>query len=486
MESSRILTLLNRYNSWWERDDVLDSLAKADYRRRDFYFVRRKLFGDRRIVTIRGPRQVGKTTLCGQLIAWLIEQEDVPPERVLYLTADNNQVMSDPDQVIRDTLETYEQYVLRETIDDVDGDVHVFIDEVQKIDGWASTLKYYTDTYTNLRFVVTGSVSTLIKQGADETLVGRRHEQQMVPMKFVDYVGYWDVDEDDRRAFYEETTELRGALMDALGDGDRVAFTGAAAQFYGTNESEFPRLNRRKDQYLLKGGYPGVLNDDYREAYSKLDSDLRSTVLGDLSTVFEIKKPQKVLRVLDLLAEATTGKVNVQRLADDASIDRDTVERYLEYLDEFFLINRVRKYAGSGFNDRAQQKIYIQDVGVYNTIRGTLGERTLDDTAAMGPILETAVCDHARRLQFYLSKRSNVDIGYRERSGEVDFVLSGREYTLPIEVKNGDPTKASLGGLKRFIDTTDVELAIVVNNSGVFESEEEIVYLPAWLFLYLC
>ncbi|MFB9824805.1 ATP-binding protein [Halobaculum roseum] len=463
-----------------------ESLLKAEYRRRDFYFVRRKLNDDRRIVTIRGPRQVGKTTLCGQLIAWLVEQEGVPPEHVLYLTADNTQVMSDPDQVIRDTLETYEQYVLRETIDAVDRDVHVFIDEVQKIDGWASTLKYYIDTYPNIRFVVTGSVSTLIKQGADETLVGRRHEQQMVPMKFVDYVGYRDIDENDRRAFYEETTKLRGALMDALDSDDRVEFTGAAARFYGTNESEFPRLNQRKDEYLMKGGYPGVLDDDYREAYSKLDSDLRSTVLGDMSTVFEVQKPQKVLRLLDLLAEATTGKTSVQRLADDASIDRDTVEKYLTYLDEFFLINRVRKFSGGGFNDRAQQKVYIQDVGIYNTIRGTLAEETLGDTTAMGPILETAVCDHARRLQFYLSGRSNVDIGYRERSGEVDFVLSGREYTLPIEVKNGDSTKASLGGLKRFIDSEGVELAIVVNNSGVFESEEEIVHLPAWLFLYLC
>lgn len=486
MESTRILTLLNRYNGWWEGNGVPDSLLKEEYRRRDFYYVRQKLFDDRRIVTIRGPRQVGKTTLCGQLIAWLIEQRRVPPERVLYLTADNSQVMSDPEQVIRDTIETYEQYVLQETIGDVDGDVHVFIDEVQKIDGWASTLKYYIDTYTNLRFVVTGSVSTLIKQGADETLVGRRHEQLMVPMKFVDYVGYRDIDEDARREFYEGTTELRGALMDALSEENRITFTGAAAQFYGTNESEFPRLNRRKDEYLLKGGYPGVLDDDYRETYSKLDSDLRSTVLGDMSTVFEIQKPQKVLRVLDLLAEATTGKVSIQRLADDASIDRDTVERYLGYLDEFFLVNRVRKFAGGGFNDRAQQKIYIQDVGIYNTIRGTLAEETLGDTAALGPILETAVCDHARRLQFYLSGRSTVDIGYRERSGEVDFVLSGRDYTLPIEVKNGDSTKADLGGLKRFIDTADVELAIVVNNSGVFESEEEIVHLPAWLFLYLC
>lgn len=479
MDQTRLLTLLNRYNRWWDGGKVPESIRKNDYHRRDFHYLKRQLLDGRRIITVRGPRQVGKTTLCGQLIHWLLDLPDVQLEDVLYLTADNTQVMSNQDQIIRETLETYEQYVLQSTFDEVERTIYVFIDEVQRIDDWAATLKYYIDTYPNLRFVVTGSISTLIKSDADETLVGRRQDQLMVPLKFVDYVGYHA-----EREIAQSSLDIRGSLEAAIKKNDRGRLTAELAKYYGTHESEFPRLKNLKNEYLLKGGYPGVLDDGYPDAYSKLDDDLRSTVLGDLNAVFDVKKPKKILRVLDLLAASATSKVSIQSVADSAGVDRDTVERYIEYLEKFFIVNRVQKHTGSEYAPRSQEKIYFQDVGLYNTVRGTLDEMTLRDTQKLGPILETAVCDHVRRLQFSLS--STVEIGYYDRGGEVDFVLSGSEYLLPIEVKNGDSTNANLGGLKRFLEETDAEIGLVVNNSDVFESDDEVLHLPSWLFLYLC
>lgn len=487
MDDTRLLTLLTRLNTWWDGEPVPDTLLKAEHRRRDFYTIRAQLEGDRRIVTIRGPRQVGKTTLCGQLIEDLLSSPTppaAPPERILYVTADNSQILSNPENVIRDSIEVYEQYVLEDVISNVDGPVFVFVDEIQKIDDWAAVLKYYVDTYSNIRFVVTGSVSTLIKEDASETLVGRLEERIMMPMKCIDHVRYEDIL--DEETVYDHSTDIRDALKTGVREDDPDGFVVELTGFYGRHEEAIPSLNACKDQYLLKGGYPGVLDDEPVDAYGKLDTDLRTTVMGDLATVYDVQKPRKVLRVLSLIMESTTAKLNVRNIADTAEISRNTVERYLDYLEEFFLISRCRRYTTSEYSSSGHPKIYLQDVGLYNTLAGTMAEETLQNGEKMGPILETAVLDHARRLQFALSDTQSSEVAYWDKRGEVDFVLSNPDYVLPIEVKNGDTTRSDLRGLENFIEESAATFGLAVNNSNVFTQSGQIIHLPAWLFFFFC
>lgn len=485
MDEARLLTLLNRFNAWWDGNPVPNSLRKDEHRRRDFYKIRPKLRSERQILMIRGPRQVGKTTLCGQLIHDLLEPPlEVPPERVLYMTADNSQILSNPENVIRDSIEVYEQYILEDAINNVEGPIFVFIDEIQKIDDWGSVLKYYVDVYSNLHFVVTGSVSTLIKENASETLVGRFQDSIMMPMKYIEHVRYNELLEED--TIHDYSTGIRDSLKVGVKDGSHHKFTEKLVGFYGKYEDAVPALNSCKNQYLLKGGYPGVLDDELIDAYAKLDDDLRTTVTGDVATVYDVQKPKKMLQVLSLIMESTTGKLNVQNIADTAGLGRDTVERYLEHLDEFFLISRCPMYTTSEYRTGGHPKVYLQDVGLYNTLAGTMAEETLRDGEKMGPILETAVLDHARRLQFFLSDTQSVEVAYWDKRGEVDFVLSNPEYTLPIEVKNGDTTRSDLRGLRNFIDESSATFGLAVNNGGAFEVDGSVIHIPAWLFFFFC
>lgn len=486
MDETRILTLLNRLNVWWQGEPVPPSLKKNSHYRRDYFMIRKGLDEDRRILTIRGPRQVGKTTLCGQLIEYLLESpvKQVPPEHILYLTADNSQILSNPENVIRDSIEIYERFVLERSIASLDESIYVFIDEVQKIDDWASVLKYYVDTYPNLQFVVTGSVSTLIKQDASETLVGRLDERILMTMKYVEHVRYQDILDED--TIYEHSTGIRDALKDGVRNGDPGEFLAKMTGFYGGYEDAIPQLNALKDRYLLVGGYPGVLGDELVDAYAKLDSDLQNTVLGDLAMVYDVEKPKKVLKVLSLIVESTTGKLNVQNIARTAGISRDTVERYLEHLDEFFLTSKCKRYTTSEYRSQGRPKMYLQDVGLYNTLAGTMAEETLRDGEKMGPILETAVCDHARRLQFNLSDTRSVEVTYWDKRGEVDFVLSTSEFDLPIEVKHGDSSRADLRGIRNFIEDRSADFGLVVNDGGSFKQDGELIHVPAWLFFFFC
>jgi len=485
MDEANLLALLNRMNLWWGGEEVQESLKKAEHRRRDFYKIRERLMtSSRPIMTIRGPRQVGKTTLCGQLIESLLTEDHIPGDRILYLTIENSAILSNPEGVIEEAIETFKTNILQKDFRDVDGTVYIFIDEVQKTPNWADTLKYYTDTYSNLQFIATGSISTLIKSDAGDTLIGRMDERVMMPMKFIEYVRYESVI--DEETVYDESTELRSKLEESVKGGDSAPLRGALSRFFGVYENKKPQLLRLKDEYLLKGGYPSVLNESVPNSYPVLDTDLRNTVTGDLANVFQVETPEKVLRVLSLLAASTGSKVSKSSIAEAADLSRQTVDAYLEHLDEFYLINRCPKYSGSEYSSGGLPKIYLQDVGVYNALNGTLAESTLENPEAMGPIFETAVCDHTRRLQFYLSNAQNADIAYYDSGGEVDFVLDGNEYLIPIEVKNGDSTSQSLRGLKRFLEERNAEFGICVNNSDVLDNEDGIIHIPAWMYFFLC
>ncbi|MBX0298232.1 ATP-binding protein [Haloarcula nitratireducens] len=485
MDDANVLALLNRMNLWWAGEDVQESLKKADHRRREFYDIReRVLTSQRPILTIRGPRQVGKTTLCGQLIESLLTEEKIPNNRVLYITIENSAILSNPEGVIEDAIEAFKTNILQKDFREIDGTVYIFIDEVQKAPNWAETLKYYTDTYSNLQFIATGSISTLIKSDAGETLIGRLEERILLPMKFIEYVRYESVI--DEETVDDEAAELRSKFAESLKAGDSTALRGALSRFFGLYETKKPQLQRLKDEYLLKGGYPGVLDETIPDSYTVLDTDLRNTVTGDLANVFQVEKPEKVLRVLSLLAASTGSKVSKSSIADAAAVSRQTVDAYLDHLDEFYLLNRCPTYSGSEYAAGGLPKIYIQDVGIYNTLNGTVAESTLENADMLGPIFETAVCDHSRRLQLFLSNGQNADISYNDSGGEVDFVLEGNDYLLPIEVKNGDSTSRSLRGLQRFIEERDIEFGICVNNSDVLDHTDDIVHIPAWIYLFLC
>lgn len=488
MDDAEVLRTLSRINTWWENEPVPDALLKADHRRQDFKYLKNRILNERSVLTIRGPRQVGKTTMVGQLIHSLLKERVHEPEHVLYVNAENTQLLSDVEGLIQHSIDVYERNVLGKSIRNVDSRIYVFIDEIQKIPGWAETVKYYTDTFQNIKFVVTGSVSTLIRQDASESLVGRLDEYLMMPTKFVEYTRYYDVLDDE--TIRQWPHEIRAALRNAVQTGDTNDFTSAMTGFFGRFGEKRPQLEARSAEYLLKGGYPDVLGEKYVDAFAILDSNLRNTVRGDIPSVFDVRKPDAALQLLNLAAHSSGQKFSIRSLQQSLDVGRETVERYLDYLEEFFLIGRVSRYSSSEYGGRGKQKIYVADTGLLNTLNANLGESTLDNPDAMGQILETACYDLSKRLQFYLSKYQDATVSYWDDPGEVDFVLSTESYCLPIEVKNGDSTTKSLRGMRAVLEQTDAEFGLVVNRGGVFEEESlasgEIVHVPAWLFFTIC
>lgn len=116
-----------------------------------------------KIITILGPRQVGKTTLLSQL--------NTEGKRVLFLNCD--------DELDALTVEGKSSIELRELLTNYD---MVFIDEVQRIKNVGLILKKIADLKLDTHVVVTGSSSLSIRDEANEPATGRLIEYNLYPL----------------------------------------------------------------------------------------------------------------------------------------------------------------------------------------------------------------------------------------------------------------------------------------------------------------
>ena len=137
------------------------------------------------IYTLRGPRQVGKTTLLKQMIRDLLSKVD--SKRVFYHTCD----LVDNPKNLTDVVAGYVDAVRVDTKERL----FIFLDEISSIRDWQRGIKHLVDVgkMQNTTAILTGSHTIDIKR-AIEKLPGRRGEVDdaidkiLIPMKFSEYV----------------------------------------------------------------------------------------------------------------------------------------------------------------------------------------------------------------------------------------------------------------------------------------------------------
>ena len=168
---------LEEFNPWWFKDSVPDELL-WEYKR-VYYNKAIEWLGKRQAVTLTGLRRVGKTTLMFQVIQHLLE-EGTEPRDILYFSFDEK--VSGLDDVLDAYREMHGRNLRKRT-------KYLFLDEIQKLEGWQNQMKKYYDLYPKLRFMVSGSESLFIRSKARETLAGRIHDIQMPTFSFKEFLG---------------------------------------------------------------------------------------------------------------------------------------------------------------------------------------------------------------------------------------------------------------------------------------------------------
>ncbi|NJE02606.1 ATP-binding protein [Thermococcus sp. MV11] len=278
-----------------------------DYRSLPFDGVEREI--DVRIpntqmaLAIIGPRRAGKTYLMRQIIEKL-RSEGVPEEKVAYVN------LEDP-RLVGASLE--DLMTLLEVLREMGGEkLHLFLDEVQAVDGWERFVRYLLDT--GHRVFVSGSSSKLLSKEIATQLRGRSVSVRVFPFSF----------------------------------GEFLKARGFAVKRY-LSSAEKAELRSLLREYLEWGGYPEVvLNPHMRIEVLRGILDL--AIYRDIVERWGVRNVSALRLLLKILARSshlTLTKAYSTMKSLGVSIGKGTLADYLEYLSDAFILHRLPPYVKS-------------------------------------------------------------------------------------------------------------------------------------------
>lgn len=376
------------------------------------------------ILILSGARQVGKTSILYQLIDWLMRSGHVGPDGIYYFNLDLGG--------ISEFLEDQGSF-LRFLGAEKGRNIFVFIDEVQRLLDPGIFIKAIQDLRLPIKFILTGSSSLDIRTRTHEPLTGRKQVFHIEALSFSEYVKTVPA-LSSLPAFEQQNYSIYiGALNDALND------------------------------YGLYGGYPAVvLTDDQEKKILRLNEIFSSYLEKDIAGFLKVENIPAFRKLATLLSVQQGGLVNIQELASTLGLHRETITRYIYYLEETFVIKRLTPLFSNPRTELSKMpKIYFADAGLRNLAMGSFSDlRTRSDT---GKIIEGIVASHVLRDRI-LSHRINY---WRTKSGaEVDLIISGAKPVQSIEVKSGFLKGVTISrGYRSFLSKYSPKKAILLNSA---------------------
>lgn len=461
--ANKIIERLHYENPWWISKDI-----QAEYKS-----MSRRLYFDlfypfvqetdvRRAVVLMGPRRVGKTVMLFHSIDQLIT-DAIHPQKIFFIGIDNpiylNLGLEDILLLCKEALK----------LQDLIG-CYVFFDEIQYLKDWERHLKVLVDFYPQTKFIVSGSAAAALKLQSTESGAGRFTDFMLPPLTFQEYI------------------HLK--KMDHLVQEGKIEYAGRRIPYMITHDIK--AFNKEFLNYLNFGGYPEVVLSEKIQSdmgrYIKNDI-VDKVLLRDLPSLYGIRDVQELNRFFTYIAYNTGNEFSFNKLAKDSGIAKDTIRKYLEYLEAAFLIKVLNKV---DINAKRLKRITSFKIYLTNpSLRTALFSPVNASDSEMGNLVETALLSQWMH-------RENLDLTYARwkmgrLEGEVDLVLLDDKKFKPVwavEIKWSNryyDKLQDLSSLIQFCNTNAFESALVtsIDVEGVREiGDLQLTFLPASVYAY--
>jgi hypothetical protein len=181
-----------------------------------------------------------------------------------------------------------------------------------------------------------------------------------------------------------------------------------------------PQVQTLLLQSMVFGSYPeATLTADKPRYLANLAADY---LFKDVLQLGLVKTPDLIRRLLMLLAHQVGAEVSVNELSVALGISRATVERYLELLEETFVLFRLPAFSSNPRKEITKsQKVYFWDTGIRNAL---LNEYSLNPLRSdIGKLWENWVIAELAKQNLLAGRRASLYF-WRSRAGsEVDLVV---------------------------------------------------------------
>ena len=401
--------------------------------RRDYYLeklIKRKNNGLIKVVT--GIRRCGKSFLLNNLFYHHLLESCVDTDHIIRFAFDS----ADDLHLIGESLiqmskekrgadpEKFTAYIRTKVADD--GMYYLLLDEIQMLDCFEAVLNGYLRK-ENMDIFVTGSNAKLLSKDIATEFAGRGDEIHMYPLSFSEFMSVYR--------------------------GDK--YTGLS-------------------EYMLYGGIPlVVLRDDANDKAAALENLFSEIYIRDICRRNRVRNVGELEDLLNILSSAIGSLTNPEKLkntfktAKKSRITSATIQKYLTFFEDSFLIESAQRYdiRGKAYIE-TPKKYYFSDLGLRNA---RINFRQFEQTHSMENVIYNEL-----RMRGYHVDVGVVPIAEKDAEGkatrkqlEVDFVCnlgSSRyyiqsAYSLPDEAKRAQeirPFRKIDDSFKKIIITKDV------------------------------
>ena len=461
--TEKIIERLRYENPWWVTKEIpktYSSMSKRLYFDLFYPFVIERSI--KRALVLMGPRRVGKTVMLFHCIDNLLK-EGVNPHKVFFIGIDNPIYVN---LGLEDILSLCKKSLALKNLDGA----FVFFDEIQYLKDWERHLKVLVDSYPETKFIVSGSAAAALKWHSTESGAGRFTDFLLPPLTFQEYI---------------HLKKLNHLIYDG-----EIQYGNRNKQYCLSHDIK--ELNKEFVNYLNFGGYPEVVLSDKIQSdmgrYVKNDI-VDKVLLRDLPSLYGIKDVQELNRFFTYIAYNTGNEFSYETMSKESGIQKDTLKKYLEYLEAAFLIKVLNKV---GINAKRLKRITSFKVYLTNpSLRTALFSPIADTDQEMGNMVETAVLSQWMH-------REQLDLTYARwkegrKEGEVDLVLVDDKSYKPVwgvEIKWSNryyDKPQELKSLLSFCKENKFESALTtsIDQLGLKEIEDiKLTFLPASIYAY--
>lgn len=384
--------------------------------------------GNGMIKIITGIRRCGKSYLLFKLYKQNLLDRGVQEDHIIEVNLEDrlNKKLRDPDALL--------EHIYGKIIDS--DKYFVLLDEVQMVPEFEDVLNSFLDK-NNVDVYVTGSNARFLSKDVITEFRGRGWEIRIHPLSFKEY-------------------------FDVIGGERQVAL----------------------EQYYLYGGLPKVALIDSPVMKQNYLKEVYETVyLRDVLQRNRLRNADGLNELLRILASVMGSSTNVRKIANtfktEAGIDisSNTITKYLEHLEDAFIISEAlrydvkgRKYIGT------ETKYYFEDIGIRNAV---VGFRQVEFNHTMENVIYNELCRMGYTVDVGMvevMKRDDEGKQYRSRL-EVDFVVNRHDQRLYIQSAYRLPDKEKMQQEQAsLLNVTDAFRKIIIdgdryhsnyNNDGV-------------------
>lgn len=393
-----------------------------------------------------GMRRSGKTWFCYQQMQDLMDN-GLEKERLLYFNFEDERLLPFSAQDFQFVIETY----YRKFPAFKSKRCYLFLDEVQRIEGWDMFVRRVLDT-EQLSVCVTGSSSKLLSTEIATSLRGRSVTTEIFPLSFKEFLGYRKVSLRSGRRFGSKTKAM---------------------------------LQNMIDQYLKIGGFPEVQVFDDELRREVLRNYLDVVILRDVVERHSIRHTLALRALIRHVVNAPATRFSVNKFyhslrSQGISCTKNNLYDFMEYLSDSFLLYQVPIYSSSEAIRRVNpKKVYVVDSGIL----GSMSRHIMPDR---GALLENLIFMHLRKQglfpEYYVTGNG----------AEVDFLVYAENRNKPRliqvcwDISDSATKRREVHALKSAMKELGLSKGTIVTWLDEEDiSDKRIKIVPAWKWLLI-